>query len=504
MMSSLFTGATGMRAFGEGMSVVGNNLANVNTIGFKQSMALYQDLVSSFVTADSNTMTNISQKGMGSAIGINRTLFTQGSFQPGSANTDVAIQGKGFFGVSKDGKTEYTRAGNFRFTNEGELVDPSGWTVLGRTIDKNGNEAGSASPVKLDFTNGTGGIGYTPGQASSWVQSVSQLGGLQDKAQKPGNPYFAMAASWNGTSNPPLGVGQFSYSEPVEFYDAAGNRQKATIYYDRADTVNGMNIVEYMIAMDPALDGSSRAGTESAGLLMAGTITFDSAGTMQGLSGFTPPAGGSPANLAAWAPAGVKNGMPVFSPNITGAGVQSVGMDFGLRLPGDASQGLASAADAATNASKLATPINGATREQMATTAWGSSPASRSQNTDGFGEGYLRDVTIGEDGVVKGVYSNNQTLELARLVLYRFTSQDGLRKEGGNHFAATEDSGAAQEGIPGTENFGKLAQRSIEQSNVDYAREFTHMIITQRGFQMNSKVVTTSDQMIQKALELKR
>ena len=113
-------------------------------------------------------------------------------------------------------------------------------------------------------------------------------------------------------------------------------------------------------------------------------------------------------------------------------------------------------------------------------------------------------MTIGEDGLVKGVYSNNQTLELARLSLYRFTSQDGLRKEGGNHFAATEDSGAAQEGVPGTENYGKLAQRSIEQSNVDYAREFTQMISTQRGFQMNSKIVTTSDQMLQKALEIKR
>ena len=504
MMSSLFIGATGMRAFGEGMSVVGNNLSNVNTIGFKQSMALYQDLVSSFTTAGSNNITNISQKGMGSAIGIDRTLFTQGSFQPGSANTDVAIQGKGFFGVSKDGKTEYTRAGNFRFTNEGELVDPSGWTVLGRAIDKNGNESGGASPIKLNFSNDTGGIGHTPGQQSSWVQNVSQLGGLQDKAQKAGNPFFAMAASWNGTSDPPMGAGDFSYSEPIEFYDATGNLQKATIYYDRADTVNGMNIVEYMIAMDPALDGSSRAGTESAGLLMAGTITFDSGGTMQGLSGFTPPAGGSPADLAGWVPAGVKDGMPVFSPHVKDAGMQSIGMDFGFRLPGDASQGLVSAADAAANAAKLATPINGATREQMVTTAWGNSPASRAQNTDGFGEGYLRDVTIGEDGVVKGVYSNNQTQELARLVLHRFTSQDGLRKEGGNHFSATEDSGEAQEGVPGTENYGKLAQRSIEQSNVDYAREFTQMIITQRGFQMNSKIVTTSDQMIQKALEIKR
>ena len=95
-------------------------------------------------------------------------------------------------------------------------------------------------------------------------------------------------------------------------------------------------------------------------------------------------------------------------------------------------------------------------------------------------------------------------MELYRIPLYRITSQDGLRREGGNRYSASLESGEAQEGIPGTENFGTLSEYSLEQSNVDYAREFTNMIIVQRGFQMNSKVVTTSDQMLQKALELKR
>jgi flagellar hook protein FlgE len=105
---------------------------------------------------------------------------------------------------------------------------------------------------------------------------------------------------------------------------------------------------------------------------------------------------------------------------------------------------------------------------------------------------------------MSGKFSNGQVVDLYQIPLFRFTSEFGLRREGGNHFSATRESGEAQEGTAKTENFGSVAASTLEMSNVDASREFVNMIITQRGFQSQSKVVTTADTMLQKALELKR
>jgi flagellar hook protein FlgE len=146
----------------------------------------------------------------------------------------------------------------------------------------------------------------------------------------------------------------------------------------------------------------------------------------------------------------------------------------------------------------------GAQKESNSSASYGQSPVNRHQSQDGFGTGYLRELSINEDGYVTASYTNGHTSDLYRISLFRFVSRDGLKHEGDNHFSATAESGPASEGLPGTENFGSILSNNLETSNVDMAREFTQMIITQRGFQINSKVITTSDAMLQKALELKR
>ena len=258
------------------------------------------------------------------------------------------------------------------------------------------------------------------------------------------------------------------------------------------------------MALDPSEDASSLTGTRAAGLLMAGTLTFSSTGALDNLTAFLPPASGDSLNLQAWTPASLRDGNPVFSVSPLDGNPLSISLNMGLALSGSATSGLDSAAAAATRPEAIYTPNTTATRRLNASAAYGTSAASILQQSDGFAEGFLYSTLVSAEGILQGRYSNGQTRDLYRIPLYRFTSQDGLRREGDNRFSASRESGPAHEGAAGTENFGTLSQYSLELSNVDYAREFTTMIITQRGFQMNSKVVTTSDQMLQKALELKR
>ena len=495
MMSALFTGATGLVTHGKGMKTVTNNLANVNTVGFKQTMMLYSDLTSQYQPAPSNYMTNISQKGLGVQAGATRTVFTQMAFEKGSEATDLGISGRGFFGVTKDGVTQYTRAGNFRFTKDGALVDPNGWTVMGRAIN-NGVEASTPTPIQLDLSSN--GANYMPAKATSAITATSQLGGMENKSDDPNNPFFAMLSGWDATAESPLGTGQYSYREALEYYDSTGESRTAYIYYDQAGVSNGRTVMEYVVAMDPAEDASGRGG-----LLMAGTLTFGSGGHLENVTAFTS-SSGNPQDLSSWTPASLANGSPVFTITPTGGETQTISLDMGLSLSESSSAGLGSAAEAAANSAAIYSAATGATLQARASTNYGSSPASTYQGNDGYSEGYLSNVQVDSDGIMTGIYSNGQNQDLFRVSLYRFISEDGLNKEGKNHFSATQESGPAEEGIPGTENYGTIADYSLEQSNVDYAREFTTMIITQRGFQMNSKVVTTADQMLQKALELKR
>jgi flagellar hook protein FlgE len=491
-----------MVSHGEGIAVIANNLANVNTVGYKQVSLQYANLMSQFLTASSGNLTNCNQKGMGAAPLETRTLFTVGGFERGSEATDLAINGIGFFGVQKDGLTHYTRAGDFRFSKEGWLLDPSGWNVLGRAI-VDGQEADAATPIKLNLNDD--GIGYMPSRATTQVTSCSNLGGLADNSSSPASSFFSLASVWDGASSPPLGESSYAYSENIQFYDADGVRRNATIYYDAAGETGGMKAVEYLVAMEPGEDASGRADTAAAGLLMAGTITFASNGEMASMTAFSPPASGNPADLSAWTPAPLQDGLPVFSvtPRNASAG-QNIALDIGYVFAAGASSGAGKNSAADIVSSNVFRNNTDKSLKSRATVALGESPSGLYYSTDGYAEGYLRYVNVTPDGIVRGSYSNGQTEDHWRITIYRFTSQDGLRHEGSNHYSATPASGAVSEGVPGEENFGTLAEYELEQSNVDYAREFSLLIVTQRGFQMNSKVVTTSDQMLQRALELKR
>ena len=500
MLRALYSGATGMKTLSQGMQAVGNNLANVNTVGFKQQQALFDDLMSQYAGTGNSASTSISQVGLGTRLTDVRTMYGQGPYESGTDVTDLSINGKGFFQVTSGDKTHYTRAGNFRFDKDGNLVDPNGFVLNGRAII-DGVEGGT---VPVSLPPGVNGRNIMPAKATTSITAINNLG-AGDKSTDAANPFFSLLTKWNGAADSPLGSSSYSYKQDIKVYDAAGNARDVTVYFDGAGESGGNKYFEFVVGMNPAQDGSALAGTSSAGLLMTGTLTFNSSGQLVNMSAYTP-TGTDATNLSNWAPATFgADGAPQFTATFaSGGGAQTVSLDLGLSSStGTWTAGAGSPAAVGSNAANLM-GMGGATLAALSTTAYGGSSSEQRVKQNGYAQGFLAGIDINSDGIISGRYSNGQKDDLYRITLYRFTSEDGLRREGMNHFSATKDSGAAEEGLPDTENYGTVAAKSLEQSNVSMEREFVNMIMYQRGFQTNSKSIMTADTMIQKALEMKR
>jgi flagellar hook protein FlgE len=140
----------------------------------------------------------------------------------------------------------------------------------------------------------------------------------------------------------------------------------------------------------------------------------------------------------------------------------------------------------------------------LSTSQYASASTTVFQSADGYGAGDLQSVSVATDGVITGQYSNGQVLPLYRVALAKFQNEQGLYKVGGNLFRETRLSGDPITGQPGTNGLGSISPNSLEQSNVDLATEFVKMITTQRGYQANSKIITTIDQMLSEVIQLKR
>jgi flagellar hook protein FlgE len=404
MFSSFFSGISGLMANSYSISVVGNNISNVNTIGYKAARASFEDALYESIFGTAGT----SQIGRGTALSSVDTLFAQGSFESTSEPTDLAIGGKGFFVVRppEEGNQQhfYTRAGQFRFDALGYMTNPAGYRLQGRPID-------SATGVPIGVLGSTDIRVLQQLDDATPTTEIGMALNLQSDAQ---------ILTWDAAN--PSTTSNFSSS--ITVYDSQGERSVVTIYFNRTG--------------DDAWDWHAFEGTTDLGT--GGSLTFD--GTGQLASGGTPP----PLTV---------NG-------------QSIALDF---------------ANTTQNASV-------------------SSIINQSQN--GFPPGTLMNVTVSPEGIVEGRYSNGQIRALYQIDLANFNNPWGLSREGGNLFAETLDSGEALINLPGTSGLGKISPNSLEQSNVDLASEFVKMIIAQRGFQANSKVITTTDEMLADLMMIKR
>lgn len=542
----MWTGVSGLLAHGEKMNVLGNNIANVNTIGYKASNMHFEDFYYQFT----NTAAQANgQVGRGVSVAAVFGDFSQGGFESTNEATDLAIGGNGFFGVSPKGTDDmyYTRAGNFRFDKDGYLVDPHGYVLQGWPIEEQTTETAStttrSSVSETSSVRGSGtpsdirldGFTAEPKHTSrlSIINNLNNEAG-QDNTTDSTDPFFALAKSWNGQEDPPLGTTAYAYSSTIKVYDEAGTAHTVTVYYDQVSNSDGKNYWEYIVTMDPEEDKrifpgmSPKIGeTSGAGLLMIGTMTFNSAGQLEDMSAYTLASNASSSQLSQWRPTAIsENGFPVVAPNFTGLEeaswvVDSTGhaitpvlsnakgklieINFGLSTtPTTSWSNYNAASSVGTSSANLPDWGLNSTRSALATTSFAGSSSTLYQGQDGYTFGFLQNVTVNTDGIISGRYSNGVSLELYQITLYDFLNETGLYREGGNLFTETLDSGEAFPGPANSNGLGSIQSNALEQSNVDLAREFVQMITTQRGFSANGKIITTTDQMLSEVIMLKR
>lgn len=496
MNSSLYIGATGMKGLAEGMHVTTNNIANVSTIGFKKQDMLFSDVM--YQTQASmgdwwgpDSKVAVGQVGQGLQVEAVRTQYTEGAIESTNRMTDLAINGKGFFQVSDGNRTYYTRAGDFVTDNEGVWRTPSGLALNGYKLDESGNP-GELGEIQIDPSLVYGA------KATSSISLAMNVPPSQSMTDNKENPFFSLLGAYDASSGAPLGSDSYSSSQSMMIYDEQGNSHELTAYFDAVSQQGSSNrFMEFLIAGDSSYgDGADREA--GSGLLMSGVLEFDSQGRLVNVSAFTPSEEGSK-DLEKWQSASLKDGNPALS-----VGGQEISINFGVSAAGDSAGASISAAEVGADSAKLPGLGGEIASSQFPTTSYPTSSMVDSYKQDGFSSGVLTNVTVSSDGVITGYFSNGQNMDLYEIPVARFTSEDGLRREGGNLFSATEESGTMELGKAGTENYGQVLAYNIEGSNVDMAQEMVSMIINQRGFQSNSKVVTTADQMLQKAMELKR
>lgn len=433
--SALYSGVSGLNSNSQAMSVIGNNLANTNTLGFKGARTVFSDLLSSTINGSGGT----SQVGRGVNVSTVDNIFSQGTFEATESGLDVAIEGDSFFLVKEPGDDTiyYSRAGAFRFDNEGFLVNPEGYRVQGKAYDEDGEIiAGDPGDIQVVDT------GLVPAFATNTMTLNTNL----DAAAIP--PAAAFDYTLPDTYN---------YSSSTQIYDSLGESHLVTTYFVKDAVANSWSW--YWSAESEAADAQpsgviGEGGEGAAGVAtLAGTITFDTDGTLLG--------GGLD---------DIGNG--VMPP--------AVGIDWG----------------------------NGSATTQIIditfdTTQFDSESTVISQTQNGYGAGNLTSVDIDTEGAVTASYSNGEQVKVANIVLGKFNNPNGLTLTGSNLFIASDESGTPRVGLPGPE-LGKVFTNSLEQSNVDMGAEFVRMITVQRGFQANSKIITTVDELLGELINLKR
>lgn len=377
------------------LDTTGNNIANVNTAGFKSSSVQFQDTLSQMTqgatTPGANTGgRNPAQVGLGVQVAGIATNFGQGSSQSTGRSSDMMISGDGFFITRSGNATTLTRAGAFEFDANGRLTSPDGGIVQGRMANTNG----------VLPTGGALGDIVLPRDLASPGLATEQ-------------------ASLTGNLPSETALGE-SITQDKEIFAADGTSRTMSLTFTR--TAGGWAVA----GNDPDRPGG--AATANATLLLANDGT---------LIGGTLNLGGIAVDLS----------------KVTGyAGLKTVSI----------------------------------------------------ASADGNAAGTLESYTLGSDGTLTGTFSNGKQQAIAQIVLGTVANPSGLQKTGGSGYTVTANSGNIEFGAPGDPGMGSIAGGMLEMSNVDLSQEFTNLIVAQRGFQANARIITTSDEVLQELANLKR
>lgn len=526
MLKSLYSGVSGIQTHQVRMDVIGANIANVNTVGFKRGSVAFQELLSQTISGASapdgeRGGTNAIQVGLGVKVGSVTNQFTQGNLQYTGSNSDMAVEGNGFFIVGQGESLLYTRAGNFSLDKDGSLVHSANGMVLqGWVADESG-----AVNTNTQLTNIQIPIGKTiPARATSSIKYEQNIdartngellyqpspitvtdGATGEKAQ------LTIALTPSGNFN------EWNYELRAQGLDGA--------------TVSGLANATGTIRVDSSGNVVSTGGTAT--ITFAGGATVDvappSAGAALGGSFAVASAGdtASAAMAGAFTPAETfMSSMNIYDPlggthevrvTLTKLGDNQWGWAASSSDPGVAASGSGTLAyDSATG--KLLTSSGGPIQVDLGSglgtveinpdftgsTQFAADHSLIASSQDGYSSGALQSFSVDNSGAINGVFSNGVIRKLATVALASFANPAGLVKEAGSFYSESRNSGEAYIGTTGTGGRGRLLSGTLETSNVDLSQEFTDLITTQRGYQANARIITTSDELLQELLNLKR
>lgn len=421
MSFSFSTALSGLNANANALNVVGNNIANANTIGFRSSQITFADIYANRFGSRMNGAGNSLGIGNGVRTAAIHTNFSQGSLSESSSPLHAAVSGNGFFVVQNaDGRRGYTRAGDFSINNDGVLVSPSGAEVQGyRAIGGEVPVGGALSNLRLPI-----GEIYPPKMTTEATIKFNLDSRMREDA---------------------------TFSVPVEIYDSLGGPHQLLMTFTKQ--ADGSFNMEATVDGNPAEVDADGAGP-SAGPI---NFTFDSDGQLL-----------TPAESLQIIPDAAELGL---------AELPSVDINlYELDEAGD--------------------PVS------SFVTAYSKASAVASTFQDGFAPGDLDNVAIDNDGNIFGLYSNGQARIVGQLALAVFDSNEGLGRLGDNMFGETPASGPPTIGKANSGGRGSIAGGYLEQSNVNITNEFVELIEAQRGFQANSRVISTANQTFQDLLQM--
>jgi flagellar hook protein FlgE len=411
MFTSFSTALSALGAHSTAVDVVGNNLANLNTPGFKASTVSFYDLVTQSLGAGLGE----TQVGFGVARPVTLRYFSQGAIQSSSGPLDAAIQGDGFLVVkAAAGQQLYTRGGNLVVDKQGNLLTAKGYKVQGWKENA--------------------GVVDTNGPAGDLVIPVGSIRAPRASTE------FTFDFNLNASAQ---AGDQFSTS--IEVYDSLGNAHVVSVRMTKGTTPNSWNY-----SMSIPNESVTAPVTP-----VTGTITFDSQGRM------TAPTATTPVNF-----------------NVTGLVTGAADMSLTWNL------------------------YSSPTQPRVTQYSQPSSVAANAQNGEPAAQ--LIRVGIGDAGRVLAQYSNGQQIVVGQLAMASIRNPESLIAAGDNNFQLSAKSALPAIGVPGTGGRGTIMGGAVESSTVDIAKEFTSLITLQRGYQANTRVITTVDQISEETINLKR
>ena len=463
MMRSLYSGVSGLQNHQTRMDVIGNNISNVNTVGFKRARVNFQDMISQQMSGaakptDEVGGVNPKEVGLGMTVASIDNVFTQGNLQSTGITTDLAIQGNGFFILKNGDESFYTRNGAFSLDRDGTLVNPAnglrvqGW--MARELNGEMIVQTAASPTDLIIPVGS----KDPAKETANINYACNLNKNTPEIQEGASEADVAKGTWNTEQ---------------KIYDSFGNEHLLSISFTRV--VGNPNQWQATVNIDPTNSETTQTriglGTTD-GMANTFIVNFDNYGLLESVTD----SAGNITNPEGQVVLQASYTVPESNPDAEGVPYRQT-MNINLGTIGSA--------------------VNTVTQSASKST-------TKAYYQDGYTLGYLDTFKIDSTGTITGVYSNGTNRTIGQIALATFTNNQGLEKAGDNTYMESINSGMAKIGESGVAGNGSIMAGALEMSNVDLSEQMTDMIVTQRGFQSNAKTIQTADTLLETVLSLKR